>query len=222
MSECVCLTVQQVMWLTAVAGGSSVATVGAVTVESAPRLGASTSMLAVAGGTPGRQMETYGDKETQKRIVCQKFWEVSQGCQPSAHLTAVMCRCVGGMRIKDVLKQQKWSFSLLRRFHKAFIYMSSETKSHVLWSSWFEASPLLAFLNNIASSRDKTLELSPKLSAEEQKSRDVLFISWFQVIEKIFLQDAGQMQRIFFNMLLFIQRLRKWEDPKPNLYPNLN
>lgn len=43
--------------LTAVARGSSVSTGGAVTVEGAPRLRASTSVLTVTGGTSATQTE---------------------------------------------------------------------------------------------------------------------------------------------------------------------
>ena len=50
--------------LTAVAGGSSVAAVGAVTVEGAPRLRAFTAVFTVAGGAPG---ETHTDR---KREAC--------------------------------------------------------------------------------------------------------------------------------------------------------
>lgn len=50
--------------LTAVAGGSSVSAVGAVAVEGAPRLSASTSMFTVTGGTPERQTETNRQRNT--------------------------------------------------------------------------------------------------------------------------------------------------------------
>lgn len=43
--------------LTAVAGGSSVAPVGAITVEGAPRLSASAAMFTATGGAPERQTE---------------------------------------------------------------------------------------------------------------------------------------------------------------------
>lgn len=51
--------------LTAVAGGSSVATVGAVTVEGAPRLRTLSSMFAVTRGTPGRQKHRHRRGETE-------------------------------------------------------------------------------------------------------------------------------------------------------------
>lgn len=43
--------------LTAVAGGSSVAAVGAVAVEGAPSLNAFASMFTVAGGAPGEHAD---------------------------------------------------------------------------------------------------------------------------------------------------------------------
>lgn len=49
--------------LTAVAGGSPVATVGAVTVKGAPRLSTYSSMFAVTGGTPWRMKETDRERE---------------------------------------------------------------------------------------------------------------------------------------------------------------
>lgn len=58
--------------LTAVAGGSSVAAVGAVAVEGAPSLDAFASMFTMAGGTPG---------ERQKERVHLEFYQnVSFSC----------------------------------------------------------------------------------------------------------------------------------------------
>lgn len=71
--------------LTAVAGGSSVAAVGAVAMEGVPRLSTSASMLAEAGGTPGthtdRQTQTKTQTEHERRAYClsEVLQKVSQG-----------------------------------------------------------------------------------------------------------------------------------------------
>lgn len=51
--------------LTAVAGGSSVAAVGAVAVEGGPRLSASASVFAVTGRAPERK-----DRERETYCLC--------------------------------------------------------------------------------------------------------------------------------------------------------
>ena len=53
--------------LTAVAGGSTVAGAGAVTVEGAPRLTAAASMFTVTGGTPERKTDR------ERAAYCQMF-----------------------------------------------------------------------------------------------------------------------------------------------------
>lgn len=60
------------MWLTAVAGGSSVATVGAVAVEGAPRLSAFTSMFTMTGGTPERKANR-AKKGVLSNVLFKKF-----------------------------------------------------------------------------------------------------------------------------------------------------
>lgn len=57
--------------LTAVAGGSSVASVGAITVEGAPWLRTSSTMFAVAGRTPERHEEEDTKTDRKKKKICQ-------------------------------------------------------------------------------------------------------------------------------------------------------
>jgi len=66
--------------LTGVAGGSSVAAVGAVTVEGAPRLSTSTSVFTVTWGTSERQTEKKYKQEREKLTISKSSLKVSQGC----------------------------------------------------------------------------------------------------------------------------------------------
>lgn len=59
--------------LTAMAGGSSVATVGAITVEGAPWLRASAAMFAVAGRAPERHEENDTKTDRKKRNLSKVF-----------------------------------------------------------------------------------------------------------------------------------------------------
>ena len=87
------------------AGGSSVAAVGAVTVEGAPRLSASTSMFTVTRRAPERQTERDRDRERERKPQClskvslKSFLEdvdMKRNNRPSAHLIVLVSRCVGG------------------------------------------------------------------------------------------------------------------------------
>lgn len=62
--------------LTAVAGRSSVAAVGAVAMEGAPRLSATPPVFAVTGRAPERETDT--DTDSLSRVITQKK-KVSQG-----------------------------------------------------------------------------------------------------------------------------------------------
>lgn len=66
--------------LTAVAGRSSVAAVGAVAMEGAPRLSAPPPVFAVTGRAPERETDTDTDTDSLSRVITKKRKKkVSQG-----------------------------------------------------------------------------------------------------------------------------------------------
>lgn len=134
--------ISKICWcLTAVAGGSSVATVWAVAMEGAPWLSASASVFAVTGRTPGRQRDT--DTDRGNLSVCQKFalkvsqqWWFEKGTTGLQLLTVLLSRYLG---IKAALKQKKSSnpskeniTSLLFKSSRAQVYVVTSTS--LCWS----------------------------------------------------------------------------------------
>lgn len=98
--------------LTAVAGRSSVAAVGAVAMEGAPRLSAPPPVFAVTGRAPERETDTDTDTDSLSRVITKKKSFSRINLKPSAYATVLASRCLGENPTKSLLLKQKevWLF----------------------------------------------------------------------------------------------------------------